>query len=105
MDVKYTNGNDRDFIRLCNHLDTYLNRMAGGETNRKVYVPLNALDGINDVYVVYNEEIPIACGGFKHHAGRTAEVKRVFVEEAHRNKGIGKQVMRLLEAMARKKGV
>ncbi|MEX1307296.1 MAG: GNAT family N-acetyltransferase [Eubacteriales bacterium] len=104
MDIKYTNGRDTDFIRLCEELDAYLNRLAGGEINRKVYVPLNALDGINDVYVVYEEEFPIACGGFKHHCAGTAEVKRVFVSEAYRNKGIGKHVMRLLEAMAKTKG-
>ncbi len=104
MDIKYTNGNDRDFLNLCEKLDHYLNRLAGGEEHRQVYVPLNATEGIHDVYVFYNEDIPIACGGFKHHNANTAEIKRVFVDEAHRNKGIGKQVMRLLEAMAKKKG-
>lgn len=104
MDIKYTNGQDPDFIRLCDELDAYLNRLAGGEFNRKVYVPLNARDGIHDVYVVYNEEVPIACGGYKHHCLGTAEVKRVFVTEEYRNKGIGGQVMRLLEAKAKAKG-
>ncbi len=104
MDIKYTNGEDPDFIRLCEKLDHYLNRLAGGEENRKAYIPLNATAGIRDVYVVYDEDTPIACSGFKHHSDKTAEIKRVFVEEAHRNKGIAKQMMRLLEAMAKKKG-
>ena len=104
MDIKYTNGRDPDFIRLCERLDHYLNHLAGGEENRRVYVPLNARDGIQDVYIVYDEDIPIACGGFKRHNNDTAEVKRVFVAEAHRNKGIAKQVMRLLEAKAKTKG-
>lgn len=104
MDVKYTNGNDPDFVRLSKKLGDYLNRLAGGEMFRQAYVPLNALDNINDAYVIYDEDVPIACGGFKHHSQDTAEIKRVFVEEAHRNKGIARQLMKLLESMARTKG-
>jgi len=104
MDVKLTNGKDPDFIRLAGQLDDYLNRLAGGEEHRKVYVPLNALDDIHHVYVLYDEDVPIACGAFKHHCQGTAEVKRVFVAEPHRNKGIAKHLMRLLEAYAKTVG-
>jgi len=104
MNVKLTNGKDPDFIHLTNQLDDYLNRLAGGEEHRKTYIPLNALDDIRHVYVLYNGDVPIACAAFKHHAQGTAEVKRVFVAEDRRNKGIAKHLMRLLEAHAKTVG-
>ena len=104
MTMKKTSGQDPDFILLCAKLDAYLNHLAGGEENRKVYVPLNALSGIDDAIVFYEDEVPIAGGGFKRFEAKTAEIKRVFVSERFRGKGFGRALMLELHAMAKEKG-
>lgn len=104
MNFIYTDGSNSDFIGLCRLLDYYLNEIAGGEENRLQYIPYNALDDIEDVILVYENEEPVGCAGFKYYDDKTAEVKRVFVKKEHRGNGISKQLMELLENKAKEKG-
>lgn len=104
MRFEYTNGHNKDFIMLCYALDDFLNELVGGEENRRQYIPYNAVDDINDVIVVYDEDKPIGCAGFKKYNNECAEVKRVFIHDEYRGKGISKMLMGMLEDLARKKG-
>ncbi len=104
MDFLYTNGKNQDFIELCFLLDEGLNKLAGGEENRKEYVEHNKLDDIHDVVVGYDEGIAVACASFKHIDNNTVEIKRVFVREEYRGKGIAKSIMNEIENKAKEKG-
>lgn len=104
MQIKITNGQDGDFIQLCHALDRFLNELVGGEENRAQYIPYNALDDIHDVLVAYENDIPIGCASFKRYDDGSAEVKRVFVQEEYRSKGIGRVLMESLEQLAKDKG-
>ena len=104
MQIKITNGQDGDFIQLCHALDRFLNELVGGEENRAQYIPYNALDDIHDVLVAYENDIPIGCASFKRYDDGSAEVKRVFVQEEYRCKGIGQMLMESLEQLAKDKG-
>jgi len=104
MRFLYTDGRNKDFVTLCQLLDSDLNILAGGEENRAQYNQHNKLDNIHDVIVAYNNDEPIACGSFKEIDNDTAEVKRVFVAKAHRGTGLSREIMNLLEKSAREKG-
>lgn len=104
MQIKVTDGQDKDFIQLCHALDRFLNDLVGGEENRAQYIPYNALNDIHDVLVAYENNIPIGCASFKKYDDKSAEVKRVFVKEEYRGKQIGRQLMESLEQLARDKG-
>lgn len=104
MQIKVTDGQDKDFIQLCHALDRFLNDLVGGEENRAQYIPYNALNDIHDVLVAYENNIPIGCASFKRYDDKSAEVKRVFVKEEYRGKQIGRQLMESLEQLARDKG-
>ena len=104
MQIKITNGQDKDFIRLCHALDGFLNELVGGEENRAQYIPYNTLDDIHDVLVAYENNTPIGCASFKRYDDKSAEVKRVFVKEEYRGNQIGRQLMEFLEQLARDKG-
>lgn len=104
MKIKITNGQNRDFIRLCHALDHYLNELVGGEENRSQYIPYNALDDIHDVLVAYDDTAPIGCASFKRYDRDSAEVKRVFVQSNYRGTGVGRKLMESLERLARDKG-
>ena len=99
--IQYANGNDQDFIRLCQMLDENLNELVGGEAQRKEYNQYNKLDQIHDVILIYDNDTPIACGAFKYYAEGVAEVKRVFVRKEFRGKGIARLLMQQLEDKAR----
>jgi len=63
-----------------------LSLRVGGEKQRKEYVQYNALEDIHDIILIYDDERPIACAGFKLYDGDIAEVKRVFLTAEYRGK-------------------
>lgn len=104
MRFEYTDGQNKDFIFLCRALDDFLNDLVGGEENRAQYNPYNSTVDIQDAIVVYDQDKPVGCAGFKRYNDECAEVKRVFISEEYRGKGISKKLMEVLEDSARKKG-
>lgn len=100
----YTDGGNSDFIELCRCLDDFLNGLVGGEKNRAEYIPYNQLDDIHDVIIAYDATIPVGCASFKKHDDECAEVKRVFIKQEYRGKGVSNKLMELLENAAREQG-
>jgi GNAT superfamily N-acetyltransferase/predicted DNA-binding protein (MmcQ/YjbR family) len=99
-----TDGTNSDFAILCNKLDCALDEIVGAKFQRSQYDQYNQRDSIHDVIVVYHNGKPIACGSFKMFDEEHAELKRLFTEESSRNKGLGAEVLRRLEAKAKIKG-
>lgn len=91
-------------MELCHELDDFLNELVGGEENRAEYILYNQLDDIHNVIVAYDDDIPVGSVSFKKYDDECAEVKRVFVKEEYRNKGIANELMELLENTAREQG-
>ncbi len=104
MKIVYTDGKNVSFIELCEMLDDNLNEIVGGEKQREQYIQYNTLEDIDDVVLIYDDEVPVACASFKFYDEYTAEVKRVFVRKEYRGKGISKQLMSELEKRAKNKG-
>lgn len=103
MRISYVNSANDDFIKLCVLLDNSLNEASGGK-NREYYKQYNSLVQIHDVFLAYEDEIPIACASFKYFEDGVAEVKRVFVKPGYRGKGISKLLMKQLEEKAKELG-
>lgn len=104
MRYEFVDGSNKDFILLSSMLDSYLNSLVGGEENRAEYILYNQPDDIECVILVYNGDIPIGCAGFKKYDNEAAEVKRVFIKNGYRGKGISKKMMNFLEDKVREKG-
>ena len=104
MEFVYTNGDNSDFIELCHSLDNFLNELVGGEENRAEYIPYNRLDDIHDVIIAYDDDIPVGIASFKKYDDECAEVKRVFIKQKYRGRGISNKLMELLENAAKEKG-
>ena len=52
----------------------------------------------------YDDEVPVACGGFKEHDSESVEMKRVFVKKENRRQGLSKKVINELEKLVQAKG-
>lgn len=85
-------------------MDEYLNQIVGGEENRIQYIPYNKLNNIHDVILAYEDIILIACASFRYYSDTVAEVKRMFVREDYRGKGVSRKTMNLLEQRVKDKG-
>ena len=54
--------------------------------------------------VVYIDERPVGCGGLKALDSETAEIRRVFLDQSARGRGIGRRLLQELEIHARQLG-
>ncbi|MDE6319143.1 MAG: GNAT family N-acetyltransferase [Lachnospiraceae bacterium] len=104
MQFVYTDGRNSDFIELCHGLDHFLNELVGGEENRAEYIPYNQLDDIHDVIIVYDDDNPVGSASFKKYDDECAEVKRVFIKQDYRGRGISYKLMERLENVAKEQG-
>lgn len=87
--VKEVHYDNKDFIRLCCELDSYLNEAIGGEDKREKYKKYNHLDTMDYVVLVCDGERAVGCAALRRYSDTEIEVKRVFLQEAYRGRNIG----------------
>ena len=100
--VKTTNRNP-DFLFLIETFDTYL--WDRYPELKQEYWGNNIIEVFNDnVFLVYMDGKPSACGCFKKYDKWTVELKRMFVSPEARGFGLAQMVIKELETEARKQG-
>jgi GNAT superfamily N-acetyltransferase len=97
-----THSENSDFKKLVVELDSILKILDGED--HAFYADLNQTAVLNEVLVVYENNIPIGCGAFRTYTENTVEIKRMYVPELHRNKGIASKILTDLEAWAKELG-
>ena len=97
-----TDGTDKDFSSLIVKLDSDLDARYG--TKQDFYSQFNSVAAIKNVIVAYDENSPIGCGCFKEIEPGTIEIKRMFVDENYRGKGVAADILMGLEAWAKEYG-
>ena len=104
MDLKIirTNSENKDFIDLVKKLDAYLRITDGDE--HAFYNQFNNIDVLKHVVVFYKDHEALGCGAIKKLEETSMEVKRMFVKEKARNKGIAKKILSELEVWAKELG-
>jgi GNAT superfamily N-acetyltransferase len=90
-----TNSNNTHFQELVKALDLDL-RIRDGE-DHTFFAQFNKIDMIKYVVVAYENEIAIACGAIKEYEKKVMEVKRMYVKEEKRGKGVASIVLQELE--------
>ncbi len=59
-------------------------------------------DGI--FFVVWRVDTPVGCGGVRRHADGVGEIKRMYTRPEARRSGVGRMLVRAIEARAREIG-
>ncbi|ARS35327.1 GNAT family N-acetyltransferase [Pontibacter actiniarum] len=93
-----TDSDNPDFHALVALLDQDLREKDGDE--HAFFAQFNKLDKIHHVVVAYKDGAAVGCGAIKAYTTDTAEVKRMFVREQHRGRGIARQALAELEKWA-----
>jgi len=96
--LKRTTAHDNDFKGLIKLLDAELVERNGDIQD--LYKVHNKTDFIKNVVVAYANSAPVGCGSFKTFEGQ-AEIKRMFVNQSYRGKGIAKSILSELENWAK----
>jgi len=97
-----SNSENNDFIQLVSELDNYL-AIRNGKDN-DFFSQYNQLDAIQYVIIAFEKEIPVGCGAIKEYSDNSMEVKRMFVLNDYRGKGIASLVLNELEKWAKELG-
>ncbi len=102
LTLKRTNSSDKDFHKLIEKLDSYLFEQYG--KLQEFYGQYNSVENIPTVVIAYIENEPAGCGCFKQFDESSVEVKRMFVANEYRGKGIGAAILTALENWAAELG-
>lgn len=102
MEIKRTTKADPHFQELVQLLDAELAKRDGEEN--LFYAQFNGITELKHAIVLYLEDQPIGCGAFKPFDEQSVEVKRMYVRENARGKGIAGQVLSALETWAKELG-
>ena len=97
-----TASENPDFRVLVQLLDRYLAEIDGAEHG--FYAQYNTIALLQHVVVAYQDGEPVGCGAFKEIAPGTAEIKRMFVAPAQRQRGVARAVLAELEKWAAELG-
>lgn len=104
INLKEVTYDSKDFIDLCARLDIHLDQGMGGECNREEYKKYNGLQTLDYVVISYVDQMAVACGALRRYSDNEIEVKRVFVSEDVRRQGIGKEIIKQLQQVAKNMG-
>jgi putative acetyltransferase len=98
-EIKRTNSENVDFIKLVEKLDASL-KITDGE-DHDFYNQFNGIDVIKHVVVAYVDEKPVGCGSIKHFDTNRVEIKRMYVSNKQRGLGIASKILIELETWAK----
>ena len=102
MTITRTTGSDRDFAELVRQSDAFYRQMFGDAMD--YFDQFNTIDSIEHALIIYNEQMPVACGCIRPFDETSCEIKRMFVLPSHRNQGVGLVVLQELEQWAEELG-
>lgn len=94
-----TQAANKDFQQLVARLDADLSIRDGEE--HAFYDQFNQIDAIHHVLVAYEDGWPAGCGALKEFTSEIVEIKRMYVCEAFRRKGIASRILSELETWAK----
>jgi putative acetyltransferase len=97
-----TDSTHLDFSRLLPILDAELRSRYGA--GQEFFDQFNKVDSIRNVVLAYLKGQPSGCGAFKPFDLATVEIKRMFVLNDKRGRGIAASVLNELEQWARELG-
>lgn len=100
--LRRTDSDDPAFRALVRELDAELVQLYGEA--QAAYTELDAVDRDAAVVVAYHDGLPSGCGCVRPHHDLTAELKRMYVAPAVRNRGVARRIIAELEAWCRELG-
>jgi putative acetyltransferase len=98
LQLTRTTSENPDFQALVQLLDQDLAARDGAEHG--YYAQFNTIASLQHVVVAYLGDAPVGCGAFKPFEADSVEIKRMFVQPAHRGQGVAQAVLGELEKWA-----
>lgn len=102
LKLERTNSQNTDFSKLIVQLDANLASRNGDM--QEYFNQFNKVDSIKHVIIAYVNDTAVGCGAIKPFDNESVEVKRMFVSEEFRGRGISRKILGELENWAKELG-
>jgi GNAT superfamily N-acetyltransferase len=102
IQIIQTDSTNSDFQMLVKLLDEDLAIRDGEE--HAFYAQFNKTANLKHVIVLYQDQVPVACGAIRAYSETAMEIKRMFVQPDHRRNGFAKMVVEHLERWSKELG-
>jgi len=93
-----------DVRLLIDELESILAPLYPDESRHGLSVE-RLLDEEVAFFVARDKNIPVGCGGLKFFGREYAELKRMYVRPSYQRLGLGKEILKFLEAYALTRGI
>ncbi|MBP3595761.1 MAG: GNAT family N-acetyltransferase [Lachnospiraceae bacterium] len=102
MNIQPMSITDTMVLKLFSEHDDFMIEFLGEDSH--YYTRYTENENIENVWVVYEENLPAGCIAYRTKTDGVGEVKRLFIRNEYRGKGISKELLNLLEKHAREQG-
>jgi GNAT superfamily N-acetyltransferase len=102
LKLRRTSSDDKDFHMLVERLDKDL--LERYNELQLYYRQFNKIENNPTVLLAYINDEAAGCGCFKPFDDASVEIKRMYVADEHRGKGIGEAILKELEKWAAESG-
>ena len=102
MDIREMRITDTIVLELFSEHDDFMIEFLGEDSH--YYTRYTENENIENVWVVFEENLPAGCIAYRTKTDGVGEVKRLFIRNEYRGKGISKELLNLLETQAREQG-
>lgn len=100
--IQRTTASDPRLVPLIAALDADLRRRYGDAQDE--YAPKNVMAGESPFVIAVDGDTPVGCGTFRPYDATSVEIKRMFVAEIARRRGLAAQILAAVEVWAREQG-
>lgn len=103
-DFVKTSGDASDFIMLSKELDQLFAELAHDKDKLARVGEYNDPTDVETAFIAYVGGEPVGCIGLKKYDGEHAELKRLFLKEEYRGRGLSQKLVAAVEEEARSRG-
>ena len=102
MKIAFLDVISEEVIQLFSEQDDFMIDFLGDDS--VYYTRYSKNENIKNVWVAYFDDLPIGCVAYRKKSTDVGEVKRMFIKNEYRGRGISKSLLDMVEQHAKQYG-
>lgn len=102
MNIVSANTSDRQALQLFSEHDDFMLDFLGDD--KVYYTRYSENENIENVWIAYENNLPIGCIAYRKKSPDVGEVKRLFIKKEYRGKGISRELFSVMKSHAKSQG-
>lgn len=102
MKIVSMNITDKSVLQLFSEHDDYMIDFLGDD--KWCYTRYSENENIERVWVAYFDHLPAGCIAYRKKSDGVGEVKRMFIRDEYRGKGLSKKLLEIVDGHAKEQG-